>query len=190
MFQTKSMETKTASEKIKTSFRSLCVLVPVLGLSWILGIFYMNDSFYFVQYIFAILNGLQGFFIFLFHCLLNPQVKKALMLRQRRRSSAKETLKSTDRSTSREERKSKDLRDTNKTLVDSGEFAQETSNDWKDKILQPQFSQQEVKFSTPLGLYGNGRRAATFNAESHESYSVRSQNLSDQLQRNILSARL
>ncbi|XP_053397663.1 adhesion G-protein coupled receptor D1-like isoform X3 [Mercenaria mercenaria] len=137
----------------RTSFRSLCVLVPVLGLSWILGIFYMNDSFYFVQYIFAILNGLQGFFIFLFHCLLNPQVKKALMLRQRRRSSAKETLKSTD-------------------------------------ILQPQFSQQEVKFSTPLGLYGNGRRAATFNAESHESYSVRSQNLSDQLQRNILSARL
>ncbi|XP_053398283.1 neurogenic locus Notch protein-like [Mercenaria mercenaria] len=196
MFQTKSMETKTVLEKIKTSFRSLCVLVPVLGLSWILGIFYMSDSFYFVQYIFAILNGLQGFFIFLFHCLLDRQVKKALMLRERRRLSAKETLKSTVRSTSREERKSKDLRDTNKTLVDSGEFAQETSNDWKDKILQPYFSQQEVKFSTPLGFYGNGRRAATFNAESHNkltssrSYSLCSQNVSDQLQTNILSARL
>ncbi|XP_053398236.1 adhesion G protein-coupled receptor L3-like [Mercenaria mercenaria] len=110
MFQTKSTETKTASEKIKTSFRSLCVLVPVLGVSWLIGIFYINDSFYFIQYIFAVLNGLQGLFIFLFHCLLNPQVKKALMLRERRRSSAKETLKSTFRSTSKEERKPKNLR--------------------------------------------------------------------------------
>ena len=43
----------------RTSFRSLCVLVPVMGVSWILGIFYMDDSFYFIQYVFAILNGLQ-----------------------------------------------------------------------------------------------------------------------------------
>ncbi|XP_060561246.1 adhesion G protein-coupled receptor L4-like [Ruditapes philippinarum] len=88
MFKTKAMETKTVSEKIKTSVWSLCVLLPIMGVSWILGIFYVNDTLNFIQYVFAILNGLQGFFILLFHCLLNEQVKKAIQLRNRRRSSS------------------------------------------------------------------------------------------------------
>ncbi|XP_060580504.1 adhesion G-protein coupled receptor D1-like [Ruditapes philippinarum] len=140
-----------------------------MGVSWILGIFYVNDSFYFIQYIFAILNGLQGFFIFLFHCLLNKQVKNAIQLRNRRRSSVKETSKSTLRSTSKDERKSKDLKEPRKSFIDSGDFTtQNDSDDWKDKMIDTQYPSPDVKFATPLGFYGNGRRAATFSVESRD----------------------
>ncbi|XP_053397808.1 adhesion G-protein coupled receptor G2-like [Mercenaria mercenaria] len=81
------METKPASEKVKATLRSLCVLLPIMGISWIVGLFYIDDSSDSVQYIFAILNGLQGFFIFLFHCLLNKQIREAIKLRQKRQSS-------------------------------------------------------------------------------------------------------
>ncbi|XP_060559574.1 adhesion G-protein coupled receptor D1-like [Ruditapes philippinarum] len=169
MFKTKAMETKTVSEKIKTSFRSLCVLLPVMGVSWILGIFYVHDSFYFIQYIFAILNGLQGFFIFLFHCILNEQVKKAIQLRNRRRSSVKEILKSMLRSYSRDESKSKDLIEPRKSFIDSGDFTTQNDSDgWKDKMINSRYPSPDVKFATPLGFYGNGRRAATFSVESRD----------------------
>ncbi|WAR06912.1 AGRB3-like protein [Mya arenaria] len=55
----KSMETKILTEKIQTSLRSLCVLIPLMGVSWIVGIFYINEDLYFMQYLFAICNGLQ-----------------------------------------------------------------------------------------------------------------------------------
>ncbi|WAR06915.1 AGRL3-like protein, partial [Mya arenaria] len=74
MLRMKAMESKKTTEKIQTSLRSLCVLVPLMGVSWILGIFYINEDLYFMQYLFAICNGLQGFFIFLFHCALNKKV--------------------------------------------------------------------------------------------------------------------
>ncbi|XP_052808049.1 adhesion G protein-coupled receptor L3-like, partial [Mya arenaria] len=59
MLRMKAMETKKMPEKIKTSLRSLCVLVPLMGVSWILGIFYINEDFYSMQYLFSICNGLQ-----------------------------------------------------------------------------------------------------------------------------------
>jgi hypothetical protein len=39
--------------------RSLCVLLPLVGCTWISGIFYVNKSMAWIQYIFAICNGLQ-----------------------------------------------------------------------------------------------------------------------------------
>ena len=44
---------------LRTSLRSLCVLVPLMGLSWILGIFYVNETSAFMQYLFALFNTLQ-----------------------------------------------------------------------------------------------------------------------------------
>jgi len=43
----------------RTSLRSLCVLVPLMGVSWVLGIFYVSEDLFFIQYFFAICNGLQ-----------------------------------------------------------------------------------------------------------------------------------
>ncbi|WAR06902.1 AGRD1-like protein, partial [Mya arenaria] len=77
------MGTKKMPEKIKTSLRSLCVLVPLMGVSWILGIFYINEDLYFLQYLFSICNGLQGFFIFLFRCALSKKIRNRCQMRRR-----------------------------------------------------------------------------------------------------------
>ncbi|KAH3711462.1 hypothetical protein DPMN_071131 [Dreissena polymorpha] len=75
MFALKAMEDKPIKDKIKTTLWSLCVLVPLMGISWILGIFYVNESASFMQYVFAVCNGLQGVYIFVCNCVLNEKVK-------------------------------------------------------------------------------------------------------------------
>lgn len=54
------------------------VLGVVLGLTWTFGVLavnYLRDVF---QWAFCIFNGLQGFYIFLFFVVCNPDVKKAI----------------------------------------------------------------------------------------------------------------
>ncbi|GIY03303.1 hypothetical protein CEXT_441411 [Caerostris extrusa] len=47
----------------------------LLGLTWCLGLFYINKTFQVFSYIFTLLNGLQGVFIFIFHIILNDKVQ-------------------------------------------------------------------------------------------------------------------
>ncbi|XP_066465857.1 adhesion G-protein coupled receptor D1 [Tiliqua scincoides] len=61
----------------KLTAKAVAVLLPILGSSWIFGILAVNDHALVFQYMFAIFNSLQGFFIFLFHCLLNSEVRAA-----------------------------------------------------------------------------------------------------------------
>lgn len=103
MNRTNLYKSKKIPNKLKTSLRSLCVLVPLMGVSWILGIFYVNKDAYFMQYIFAVCNGLQGFFIFVFHCLLNKKLRKAWRTKSQRKQSLSATLRSTLRTTSKED---------------------------------------------------------------------------------------
>ncbi|XP_053397660.1 adhesion G protein-coupled receptor L3-like [Mercenaria mercenaria] len=163
MFQLTAVKSKKTSEKVRTSLWSLCVLVPITGISWILGIFYVNDSFYFIQYIFAILNGLQGFFIFLFHCLLNKQVKNAYKLHARKKSA---TYLSTN-PTSKDERNTK-----SKENISSAEDAstRDIRNDWKHEILQESFPQSQVQYGSSLGMFNKGsmRKSAPFSSQSRD----------------------
>ncbi|OCU01961.1 hypothetical protein XELAEV_180077397mg, partial [Xenopus laevis] len=53
--------------------KAVAVLLPILGSSWVFGVLAVNDQTIVFQYMFAIFNSLQGFFIFLFHCLLNSE---------------------------------------------------------------------------------------------------------------------
>lgn len=55
--------------------KAVAVLLPILGTSWVFGVLAVNKESVAFQYLFAILNSLQGFFIFLFHCLLNSEVR-------------------------------------------------------------------------------------------------------------------
>ncbi|KAH3726521.1 hypothetical protein DPMN_052388 [Dreissena polymorpha] len=75
MFALKAMGEKPIKDKIKTTLWALCVLVPLMGISWSLGIFYINESASFMQYVFAVCNGLQGVYIFVCNCVLNKKVK-------------------------------------------------------------------------------------------------------------------
>uniref|UniRef100_A0A8C7E5E1 Adhesion G protein-coupled receptor D1 n=1 Tax=Naja naja TaxID=35670 RepID=A0A8C7E5E1_NAJNA len=61
----------------KLTAKAVAVLLPILGSSWIFGVLAVNDRALVFQYMFAIFNSLQGFFIFLFHCLLNSEVRAA-----------------------------------------------------------------------------------------------------------------
>ncbi|CAC5386745.1 unnamed protein product [Mytilus coruscus] len=80
------MLTITAKEQTKSSIRSICVLLPLLGITWLFGIFSVNEDLVVFQYLFAIFNSLQGLFVFLFHCLLSKQVRDGMSHWQSRRN--------------------------------------------------------------------------------------------------------
>ncbi|XP_049619726.1 adhesion G-protein coupled receptor D1 isoform X3 [Syngnathus scovelli] len=62
---------------VKLTVKAVAVLLPILGISWIFGVLAVNTHSLPFLYIFAIFNSLQGFFVFLFHCLLNSEVRAA-----------------------------------------------------------------------------------------------------------------
>ncbi|XP_062855458.1 adhesion G-protein coupled receptor D1 isoform X2 [Trichomycterus rosablanca] len=65
------------ANSVKLTAKAVAVLLPILGISWIFGVLAVNDHSLLFQYMFAVFNSLQGFFIFLFHCLLNSEVRAA-----------------------------------------------------------------------------------------------------------------
>nr|UCK81593.1 adhesion G protein-coupled receptor, Latrophilin [Arenicola marina] len=70
------MKQKSKMENVGSWLKGAGVLVVLLGLTWTFGLLYINKHTVFMAYIFAILNSLQGLFIFLFHCLMNEKVEK------------------------------------------------------------------------------------------------------------------
>ncbi|KAG8515030.1 Adhesion G-protein coupled receptor D1 [Galemys pyrenaicus] len=59
----------------KLTAKAVAVLLPILGTSWVFGVLAISSQAVVFQYLFAVLNSLQGLFIFLFHCLLNSEVR-------------------------------------------------------------------------------------------------------------------
>ncbi|KAJ8379916.1 hypothetical protein SKAU_G00006940 [Synaphobranchus kaupii] len=65
------------ANSVKLTAKAVAVLLPILGISWVFGVLAINGHSLLFQYMFAVFNSLQGFFIFLFHCLLNSEVRAA-----------------------------------------------------------------------------------------------------------------
>ncbi|XP_019719701.1 adhesion G-protein coupled receptor G2 isoform X2 [Hippocampus comes] len=57
-------------------FKGIATLTLLLGLTWTAGFFTWGPARVVMLYIFSLLNTLQGFFIFLFHCLLKENVRR------------------------------------------------------------------------------------------------------------------
>ncbi|XP_071115296.1 adhesion G protein-coupled receptor L3-like isoform X2 [Haliotis cracherodii] len=74
MFSTRMMVSKRKKEKIAITVRSLCVLMPVLGVTWVFGVLAINEKTVVFQYLFGIFNSLQGVLIFIMHCGLNREI--------------------------------------------------------------------------------------------------------------------
>ncbi|OWF51975.1 adhesion G protein-coupled receptor E3-like [Mizuhopecten yessoensis] len=70
--------TKTQRQKIMTGVRSISILLPVLGVTWLFGILAVNADLVVFQYVFALANSLQGFFIFLCYCVFSVPIRRAL----------------------------------------------------------------------------------------------------------------
>ncbi|WAR18427.1 AGRL3-like protein, partial [Mya arenaria] len=54
-----------------TGIRSVCVLLPVFGITWLFGVFAVNRETSVFQYLFVIFNSLQGLLIFIVQCILD-----------------------------------------------------------------------------------------------------------------------
>ncbi|GAB1599959.1 cadherin EGF LAG seven-pass G-type receptor 1-like isoform X2 [Argonauta hians] len=64
---------------IRVGLKATAVLLPLLGLTWTFGFLSIDSSSTLVfTYIFTILNCLQGLFFFIFHCLMNIDVRNAI----------------------------------------------------------------------------------------------------------------
>ncbi|KAK3581721.1 hypothetical protein CHS0354_023408 [Potamilus streckersoni] len=102
MFSSSAMLTKSDKIKAKSAARSLCVLLPITGITWVFGILSVNEDLVVFQYLFAIINSLQGLFISMFYCFFNRHLREAMKqnnaARKRSQASYSATLKSSSRS--------------------------------------------------------------------------------------------
>ncbi|XP_052062393.1 adhesion G protein-coupled receptor B2-like [Mytilus californianus] len=87
---------KELREKIWIGLKSICIILPLFGVTWVLGAFSVNDDLVMFQYLFAIFNSLQGFFICLLHCFFNKEVRQGYNHYQTRRLDLKLSSNSTN----------------------------------------------------------------------------------------------
>ncbi|XP_033097397.1 adhesion G protein-coupled receptor E1-like [Anneissia japonica] len=64
-------------KQLRAAVRGSFVLLPILGVTWILGPFAVRSDSLYIVYLFNILNSLQGVFVFVVCCLLDNEVKEA-----------------------------------------------------------------------------------------------------------------
>ncbi|XP_048590314.1 adhesion G-protein coupled receptor D1 [Nematostella vectensis] len=63
---------------VRHSVKAFVLLAPLLGVTWLTGLLGIMGGGVTSLYIFTILNSFQGFFIFLFHCLKNSEIRNRL----------------------------------------------------------------------------------------------------------------
>nr|XP_009862007.2 adhesion G protein-coupled receptor L3-like [Ciona intestinalis] len=62
--------------KLRNAVKGSIFLFPLLGTTWIFGLLSLSQNTLLFQYVFATTNSLQGFFLFVFHCLCNSEVRE------------------------------------------------------------------------------------------------------------------
>lgn len=67
---------KKRTGRIRRWSKACMLLTCILGLTWLFGVFYINQDSIFMAYCFTIFNTLQGLFIFLFHCIGDEKVRR------------------------------------------------------------------------------------------------------------------
>ncbi|KXJ28919.1 Adhesion G-protein coupled receptor D1 [Exaiptasia diaphana] len=81
MMGTRHAQTKSRDEKFRMGVKATAVILPLLGITWVFGLLAFNTATLAFKYIFAIFNSLQGLMIFIFHCVLNQQIKDVVQRR-------------------------------------------------------------------------------------------------------------
>ncbi|XP_072292944.1 adhesion G-protein coupled receptor G2-like [Eucyclogobius newberryi] len=79
LIQIKRMRINKSSantSSLAKDLRAVASLTVLLGLTWSMGFFSFGPGRVVMMYLFSILNTLQGFFVFLFHCLMKDNVRK------------------------------------------------------------------------------------------------------------------
>ncbi|XP_052793494.1 deleted in malignant brain tumors 1 protein-like isoform X1 [Mya arenaria] len=84
LFGTSAMSKRGDADKIKTGLRSVCILLPVFGITWLFGVFAVNKDTVVFQYLFVIFNSIQGVLIFIVQCIMDRKVQEAFRARRPR----------------------------------------------------------------------------------------------------------
>ncbi|XP_012941592.1 uncharacterized protein LOC101864474 isoform X2 [Aplysia californica] len=71
-----TMKERSKVTKFRAWVKGAVVLMVLLGVTWLVGLLFLNKHMVVMAYLFTILNSLQGLFIFLFHCIMNEKVQK------------------------------------------------------------------------------------------------------------------
>ncbi|CAL1541098.1 unnamed protein product [Lymnaea stagnalis] len=95
------MKEKKKRSRVMSVIRSICVLFPLMGLTWIFGVLSVNHDTVVFQYLFAIFNSLQGLFIFIFHCLLHYQIRDGFKAMKNQRKSVVTSMRTSTTDTGR-----------------------------------------------------------------------------------------
>ncbi|XP_071806500.1 uncharacterized protein [Asterias amurensis] len=95
-FSLKANKKKSDAKKLKSGLRLAIVLEPLLGLPWVLGLFYTGKETVVFAYAFVLFNSFQGVFVFLGQCVFDQEVMNSF----KSRSSKVETVSIPQDSTS------------------------------------------------------------------------------------------
>ncbi|KAM7441329.1 hypothetical protein ABFA07_009618 [Porites harrisoni] len=79
-------ESDPRENRARSGVKAALMLMPLLGTTWVLGLLSVNSDTVVFQYLFAIVNSLQGLFIFTCHCVGNSEVRMALTKLKNRHS--------------------------------------------------------------------------------------------------------
>ncbi|KAK3581267.1 hypothetical protein CHS0354_032998, partial [Potamilus streckersoni] len=113
--------------------RGAFTVMVLLGITWVFGPLAINDAKIVFNYVFTILNSLQGFLIFVFRCFFNPEVRMSwvLLIKTGKFKRRKGPIKSfvSDSSSSRvESRLSGSINETQKTNLYNSVGKQRSQN--------------------------------------------------------------
>ncbi len=70
---TEALDLSQKIADLKKGFKATVSFFCILGVTWVFGALAAGDAAVAFVYLFAIFNGFQGVFIFLFHCYFDPK---------------------------------------------------------------------------------------------------------------------
>ncbi|KAJ7370063.1 hypothetical protein OS493_034271 [Desmophyllum pertusum] len=95
----KDMSGISETRSFRQSLKACVILFPLLGLTWIFGVLTVTAAGLVFQYLFTILNSLQGFFIFLFHVVRSKEIRTALETKRHRWETSRSVSMANEKST-------------------------------------------------------------------------------------------
>ncbi|XP_033103660.1 adhesion G protein-coupled receptor L4-like [Anneissia japonica] len=67
--------------RIRNMFHGILLLAPAVGLPWIFGVIIVFCDWKVVEYIYVVLNSMQGFFVWLSQCVFSKEVRQTIKKR-------------------------------------------------------------------------------------------------------------
>lgn len=184
---------------VKAGIKGLFLLMPLLGVGWILGLFALNDGTKVFIYAFAVVNGFQGLLIFLLHCVFNSEVRQAFSRQKEKRSLTKENMSQYNESFSLSQSDSGSKKTSNSISLDKlkGTLSFKRKSSARVVQVQPTNDNHDVTDSSfqvkrtfhesnRLRVTGEENKMSSLNCPMVRQHSKEHQLLNEDLEREVL----